>query len=50
VAHRYIAALEELIAHCLSEGAGGYTPSDFPLAHVSQDDLDLVFGEIKFEG
>ena len=32
VAGRYKQELEELIAHCVSEEAGGFTPSDFPLA------------------
>jgi amino acid adenylation domain-containing protein/non-ribosomal peptide synthase protein (TIGR01720 family) len=38
------ARLRELIAHC-SSGAGGYTPSDFPLAKLDQQRLDgLVTG------
>ena len=32
VAGRSRQELEELIAHCVSEEAGGFTPSDFPLA------------------
>jgi non-ribosomal peptide synthase protein (TIGR01720 family) len=36
VAERFITALRSLIAHCLSPQAGGYTPSDFPLAHLDQ--------------
>ncbi|MCP4663921.1 MAG: non-ribosomal peptide synthetase, partial [bacterium] len=31
-AERFLAALRTLIRHCLSPEAGGYTPSDFPLA------------------
>jgi amino acid adenylation domain-containing protein/non-ribosomal peptide synthase protein (TIGR01720 family) len=42
VVERYREALRELIAHCTAEGAGGYTPSDFPLARVSQAQLDAV--------
>ncbi|CRL51460.1 non-ribosomal peptide synthetase [Pseudomonas sp. URMO17WK12:I11] len=29
-----------LIAHCLSDGAGGVTPADFPLARLTQAQLD----------
>ncbi|MDT4818113.1 Linear gramicidin synthase subunit B [compost metagenome] len=36
----YQAELENLLAHCLGEGAGGITPSDFPLARLSQEQLD----------
>jgi amino acid adenylation domain-containing protein/non-ribosomal peptide synthase protein (TIGR01720 family) len=34
--------LRDLIAHCLSIEFGGFTPSDFPLAGLSQLDIDLV--------
>ena len=36
----YIRRLKVLIGHCLSEEAGGYTPSDFPLVDLTQGDLD----------
>ncbi|HET7232712.1 MAG TPA: amino acid adenylation domain-containing protein [Longimicrobium sp.] len=42
VAGRYLDALRGLIAHCREAGAGGYTPSDFPLAEVTQQELDAV--------
>ncbi len=32
--------LQQLIRHCQSPEAGGYTPSDFPLARISQQELD----------
>ncbi|NKE60128.1 amino acid adenylation domain-containing protein [Lentzea sp. PSKA42] len=38
VAARYVEALRELVAHCRS--AGGFTPSDFPLASLTQDEVD----------
>jgi non-ribosomal peptide synthase protein (TIGR01720 family) len=38
LAHNYIAALKELIAHCVSGGA--YIPADFPHASLSRDELD----------
>ena len=33
-----------MIEHCLSPEAGGYTPSDFPLARWNQAELDRVIG------
>ncbi len=41
----YVTCLRELIAHCLDAGAGSYTPSDFPLAKLSQQQLDGLFKE-----
>jgi amino acid adenylation domain-containing protein/non-ribosomal peptide synthase protein (TIGR01720 family) len=40
LAQNYLATLVKIIRHCQSPEAGGYTPSDFPLARVSQSDLD----------
>lgn len=42
----FIAALRAIIAHCLSPDAGGYTPSDFPEAQLSQEELDNLISEI----
>ncbi|HEX6291081.1 MAG TPA: amino acid adenylation domain-containing protein [Herpetosiphonaceae bacterium] len=42
LAEQHRAALLALIAHCESPEAGGCTPSDFPLARLSQAELDLV--------
>jgi amino acid adenylation domain-containing protein/non-ribosomal peptide synthase protein (TIGR01720 family) len=42
LARRFLAALEELIAHCLMPEAGGYTPSDFPLARPAAAALDRL--------
>jgi len=39
----FLSALRELIAHCRAEGAGGYTPSDFPLAALDQEALDRLW-------
>jgi amino acid adenylation domain-containing protein/non-ribosomal peptide synthase protein (TIGR01720 family) len=41
----YLAALEQLIDHC-SGGALGFTPSDFPLANVSQNQLDTLADKV----
>ncbi|MFD3166732.1 condensation domain-containing protein, partial [Herpetosiphon sp. NSE202] len=43
LAASYLQALRDVIAHCQSAEAGGYTPSDFPDAEISQDDLDGFF-------
>ncbi|MGE0127971.1 MAG: SDR family NAD(P)-dependent oxidoreductase [Blastocatellales bacterium] len=40
LAQDFVEALRGLIAHCQSAIAPGYTPSDFPLANVSQQQLD----------
>jgi non-ribosomal peptide synthase protein (TIGR01720 family) len=49
VAERYRQELEELIAHCVSEEAGGFTPSDFPLAEAEESDLEKAFAAVEFE-
>ena len=41
-------ALQELIDHSRSEGAGDYTPSDFPLAQLDQQALDKALLEVEF--
>ncbi|MGZ4954747.1 MAG: amino acid adenylation domain-containing protein [Methylobacter sp.] len=38
--HAFLRNLQNLIRHCQLPGIGGYTPSDFPLAHISQQELD----------
>jgi non-ribosomal peptide synthase protein (TIGR01720 family) len=49
LAGSYIEALERLIDHCLGEGAGGFTPSDFPDAELSQTDLDDLIAILSDE-
>ncbi|WP_156964509.1 non-ribosomal peptide synthetase, partial [Methylocapsa aurea] len=44
IAEECLETLRALIAHCLSPGAGGYTPSDFPLARLTQAQLDRLLG------
>ncbi|WP_437952670.1 non-ribosomal peptide synthase/polyketide synthase [Sorangium sp. So ce296] len=39
---RFVEQLRGLIAHCLDERAGGVTPSDFPLAQLTQEELDAM--------
>ena len=40
VAHDFLEELRKLIAHCLSTTAEAHTPSDFPLAALTQTQLD----------
>ena len=42
LASGYIEHLAQLIEHCQSADAGGFTPSDFPDAHLSQQELDRL--------
>ncbi|HSF38869.1 MAG TPA: amino acid adenylation domain-containing protein, partial [Thermoanaerobaculia bacterium] len=44
LAEDFRAELEALLAHCLSPEAGGFSPSDFPLARLGQAALDAVLG------
>jgi len=47
LAQAFLQALNGLIAHCQSPQAGGYTPSDFPLAALSQPELDRLLVQGK---
>ncbi|MDN4546617.1 non-ribosomal peptide synthetase [Pseudomonas sp. C32] len=42
LADAYVGELQSLIEHCLRDDAGGLTPSDFPLAKLSQTQLDAL--------
>ncbi len=42
----YLDALRSLIAHCQSPEGGGYTPSDFSKARLSQKDLDRLLNRL----
>jgi non-ribosomal peptide synthase protein (TIGR01720 family) len=39
LARRYMQCLRELMAHCRSADAGGYTPSDFVADEMTHDEL-----------
>ncbi|MFV3406932.1 amino acid adenylation domain-containing protein [Pseudomonas sp. NY15463] len=43
----YLAELQGVIDHCLSAGAGGPTPSDFPLARLAQAQLDKLPVDVR---
>jgi non-ribosomal peptide synthase protein (TIGR01720 family) len=47
LASGFVHSLEELIRHCKSTSAGHYTPSDFPEANLSQQELDDLLSEIE---
>lgn len=47
LAESFIEALRLLIAHCQSQEASGYTPSDFPEAELSQTELDKLLAKIS---
>ncbi|MEV1119913.1 non-ribosomal peptide synthase/polyketide synthase [Actinosynnema sp. NPDC049800] len=44
LAERTLEALREIVAHCARPGAGGRTPSDFPLARLTQEQVDALAG------
>ncbi|MEV7094866.1 non-ribosomal peptide synthase/polyketide synthase [Amycolatopsis sp. NPDC051045] len=45
LAAELVAALGEAVAHCAEPGAGGRTPSDFPLARLDQRQVDRIAGD-----
>ncbi|MFF7651508.1 non-ribosomal peptide synthase/polyketide synthase [Streptomyces sp. NPDC007983] len=45
LAEDVLAALREIVAHCAEPGAGGRSPSDFPLARLDQRQVDLIAGD-----
>ncbi len=42
LAEGWFAALGALAGHAAAPGAGGFTPSDFPLVPLAQDDIDAL--------
>jgi non-ribosomal peptide synthase protein (TIGR01720 family) len=46
LARQFTSELRAILAHCSSPEAGGYTPSDFPEAALSQSDLDDLLDEL----
>src|SRR5439155_23264899 len=45
LAGEMVEALREIVAHCAEPGAGGRTPSDFPLARMDQAAVDRLVGD-----
>ncbi|PSB01236.1 non-ribosomal peptide synthetase, partial [Merismopedia glauca] len=46
LAQNFIKKLRSLIHHCQSPDAGGYTPSDFPLAQMDFEELNSVLAQV----
>jgi hypothetical protein len=46
LAAEYLAELERLIRHCQGEDAGGFTPSDFAEAALTQSELDDLIASL----
>ena len=44
LARAYLDALDRLVDQCLGVEDGSFTPSDFPEAELSQDELDRLLG------
>jgi non-ribosomal peptide synthase protein (TIGR01720 family) len=47
IAGRFFHHLREIILHCQSPEAQGFTPSDFPGLRMSQKGLDDLLAKIK---
>ena len=45
LAEAMVQALDEVVVHCAQPGAGGRTPSDFPLACLDQAGVDRLVGD-----
>ncbi|MEU5692152.1 amino acid adenylation domain-containing protein [Actinosynnema sp. NPDC020468] len=45
LASAFADALRGIVAHCAAPEAGGRTPSDFPLARLTQQQVDRITGE-----
>jgi amino acid adenylation domain-containing protein/non-ribosomal peptide synthase protein (TIGR01720 family) len=48
LAQEFIVALRSIITYCQSQESVDFTPSDFPLAQLSQSELDLALQQISF--
>jgi amino acid adenylation domain-containing protein/non-ribosomal peptide synthase protein (TIGR01720 family) len=46
LAQHFLNALRSLIKHCKTPEARGYTPSDFPLANLNQQQLEKIFNKL----
>jgi non-ribosomal peptide synthase protein (TIGR01720 family) len=42
LAQGFLEALEALMVHCRSPEAGGFTPSDFPLARLQEQTINKL--------
>ncbi|NUS62644.1 MAG: amino acid adenylation domain-containing protein, partial [Saccharothrix sp.] len=44
LAERVLDGLRAIVAHCARPDVGGHTPSDFPLARLTQEQVDAIAG------
>jgi non-ribosomal peptide synthase protein (TIGR01720 family) len=49
LAENFMTSLRAIITHCTSGETFTYTPSDFPLINVDQEQLDKAFSLVEFE-
>ncbi|WP_448265490.1 amino acid adenylation domain-containing protein [Nostoc sp. DSM 114159] len=49
LAQTFIKKLTDLITHCQSPQAGGFTPSDFPEAQLNQQELDDLVAQLNLD-
>ncbi len=47
IAAQFVACLRELIEHCIEAEAGQKTPSDFPLANLSEKELERIASALQ---
>ena len=47
LAGNYLQSLREIVRHCAEAEAGGFTPSDFPAAELSQEELDQLIQDVS---
>jgi non-ribosomal peptide synthase protein (TIGR01720 family) len=50
LAERFVAAVGEVVAHVTGRTSDAYTPADFDLADLNQEQLDAVLGKIRSAG
>jgi len=50
LAYSFLDHLRDLISHCASPWAGGFTPSDFPQARLGQAELETILAGVVSSG
>ena len=50
LARWFMEELRSFLSHCASPEAGGFTPSDFPEANLSQEELDDIMSQLGKSG
>ena len=47
LAESYLQSLRDIVRYCSEAEAGGFTPSDFPAAELSQEELDQLIQDLS---